>query len=756
MDVWSPKLHLAAWTVMHLLCVFSHEVTVRHSDLKPCKEDNRVCVTDDRDCGPRPPASIQNTLNMSCGYQHTHRSMTCEWSQESNSHTKSHVSLIFSREYRVLSCPAIFAPLSVLSVTARIKNYMTGTEIWSQPQTVSLHQAVKPSQPVLTVLGFTEDSVVVSWRSSGDGGCRLRYRVDSTDTWTQALDFVPAQEDQTLTYTIQDLLMSTIYRAAVACRSKSGIWSDWSSDVSARTLGRVPSRPPEVCYRVEKNDSSGSFLLHLIWKDLHLRDAGSHILGYQVSYEPVKRQPLQDRFIQNVTEVMAVLVVEEGDYSVTVTAFNMAGYGPAAHLRIDTQRQHTPLSVRNLWVSSFFPAVKGVLVQWENPPVSSSVPSVSQLGVQWHSETYPSTSHWNTVDNFTTSTVIQDVDPDESYLISVFPIYNQQCGSPRSLRASLQQGALMEAVQLKVMGVTKTTVTVMWVWQRTSGPMRVNRYEVTLRKDSEKQTLSLWPDQCQHTFLNLTPNTEYTLCLLADDVSRNLILVRTAFDEVPAVAAVTPLLLLAVTVFIISILSRTLYKSYFFPPISSPRGSTTGKWLMDPNHQQKTAGRNILDIKDFQVTDVLGEKSLITVSLTSQPSSEEDLHEDTSLLSISHLIIKLSALELDPEYISDAPVVTQHPLVSLQPYHSDYPVNFHHPNNQEANTALLCHTREAIGHFPQEEEKGGQVDLSEPSHQIHAALKCPFLDLIAKGHSVYHMTCEDDYLVNSFLEKTEV
>ena len=26
------------------------------------------------------------------------------------------------------------------------------------------------------------------------------------------------------------------------------------------------------------------------------------------------------------------------------------------------------------------------------------------------------------------------------------------------------------------------------------------------------------------------------------------------------------------------------YKSYFFPPIPSPRGSTTGQWLMDPNH----------------------------------------------------------------------------------------------------------------------------------------------------------------------------
>lgn len=37
------------------------------------------------------------TLNVSCCYQMSLRSLTCEWSQESNSHTESHVSLIFSR-----------------------------------------------------------------------------------------------------------------------------------------------------------------------------------------------------------------------------------------------------------------------------------------------------------------------------------------------------------------------------------------------------------------------------------------------------------------------------------------------------------------------------------------------------------------------------------------------------------------------------------------------------------------------------------
>ncbi|XP_042337776.1 uncharacterized protein LOC121938661 [Plectropomus leopardus] len=295
----------------------------------------------------------------------------------------------------------------------------------------------------------------------------------------------------------------------------------------------------------------------------------------------------------------------------------------------------------------------------------------------------------------------------------------------------------------------------MWAWQRNSGPSeRVNGYSVTLRKDSERQTLSLWPDQRQHTFLNLKPNTEYSLLLLADNVSRSFISVRTDFDEVPVVAAATPLLLLAVTVFIVSILSRTLYKSYFFPLISSPRGSTAGQWLMDPNHL-KTAEKTILDIKDFQVTDILGEKSLITVDPC---FSGEDLHEDAPPLSISLLTNRLSSLELDAEYISDAPVLTEHPLLSLPSCPDKYPVDRNHPNSREVDVALLHQTHEALSCFSQKKEESDEnADLSEPSHPRETALKYPFRDLMANGDRVYQMACEDDYLVNStFLGKTEV
>lgn len=41
---------------------------------------------------------------------------------------------------------------------------------------------------------------------------------------------------------------------------------------------------------------------------------------------------------------------------------------------------------------------------------------------------------------------------------------------------------------MKVTGVTKTTVTVSWVWQKKPRPVRVNGYQMRLRRGSEMES----------------------------------------------------------------------------------------------------------------------------------------------------------------------------------------------------------------------------------------------------------------------------
>ena len=65
--------------------------------------------------------------------------------------------------------------------------------------------SVKPSQPALTVVHSTVDSVVVSWTRISYGVCRLRYRVDNARTWSQ----VGVEDTQTLVYvTYEDIILN--------------------------------------------------------------------------------------------------------------------------------------------------------------------------------------------------------------------------------------------------------------------------------------------------------------------------------------------------------------------------------------------------------------------------------------------------------------------------------------------------------------------------------------------------------------------
>lgn len=70
--------------------------------------------------------------------------------------------------------------------------------------------------------------------------------------------------------------------------------------------------------------------------------------------------------------------------------------------------------------------------------------------------------------------------------------------------------ALMEVVNLSV-SVTKTSVTIMWEWQRKSEPVRVSRYEAVLRKDSDKQCM--WVNEPFNIKSHSTVKKKKKVCL---------------------------------------------------------------------------------------------------------------------------------------------------------------------------------------------------------------------------------------------------
>uniref|UniRef100_A0A3Q2D968 Interleukin-6 receptor subunit beta-like n=1 Tax=Cyprinodon variegatus TaxID=28743 RepID=A0A3Q2D968_CYPVA len=571
-------------------------------ELKLC-ESERMCVTNLKDCNGPPFFFLLSaeSLNMSCLYQISPdetRSVTCSWSDEPG----AEASLQLSRSGKIYSC--IFSPSSIFNVTTRIKSLRTGEVVWSQPQPLDLSKIAKYPPPAVTLIHQTDDSLVVSWKSDTDKGTyRLRYKSRDSSTWTEVSDQIPIKEVQN--YTIKNLLPFMVYKVSVAYHRGYGLWSDWSSEATGRTLDRVEMMPFFVLF--------------------------GRVLGYNVSINSVKQD-------QNGTEMMALPVEKEGNYSVAVQAFNTAGFGPAALLQINTQAQNPLLSVRNLSIYSRSPERKELQVQWTSP----SAPVCSHVAVQWHSEQNPSTTRSILVD-------CNNLDPDEFYQVSVFPAYQQQCGPPQSLEANLELGALMKPIDLKVVSVSKTSVTVMWEWQKAKAD-DVAEYKVMLRRDTDQQgpSVSLWPDLHQHIFSSLTPNTEYSLILSVDGDLRDITTVKTQFGEKFSLAT----------------------------------------------QIKKCAQKTFLDISDFKVKDFLGDSHLILVTPEERLSSSEDLREKTSLQSMGKLSVFTSTDKLDFTDVPgtdpttgqgfDIQPIKQQQLDSLQSVFTSKDANIWSPHREEA------------------------------------------------------------------------
>lgn len=109
----------------------------------------------------------------------------------------------------------------------------------------------------------------------------------------------------------------------------------------------------------------------------------------------------------------------------------------------------------------------------------------------------------------------------------------------------------------------------------------------------------------------------------------------------------------------------------------------------------------------------------------SQLSSEEDLQEDPSLLSLT---AKLSAFALDAEYVSTVSVIAE----------------YQHPDDIEDCRHLDFQTQEGNGTHLRKPEQGAQVDAPGVSRQRGTDANFDFCDFVAETSS--QVTCGSEYI----------
>ncbi|XP_076859632.1 interleukin-6 receptor subunit beta isoform X2 [Brachyhypopomus gauderio] len=648
---------------------------VTGNDLKLCKSQRNMCVTDTMDCGSVPVHRREMFLNTSCRYLVHKRSFVCKWIYLNDG--KIINSFIFSQTSAFIHCPSIFNPLAEFNVTIKSKNIITKTEMFSEIYAVSIENITQAPCPTITSVNATETSIHVGW-TSGEWHCtecRFHYRLCTTELWT-VVSVIPFEETfPEIFYTVRGLQPFSQYCFTVACRGTYGLWSEWSAEYQAMTLESAPTVAPHVSYYVESLDNSfGIQKLLLLWRPLERSEAQGVILGYEVTYTSAKQAFLKR--VINTTDLKATVVMTAGNYNITVKAYNSAGLSPPQRIRISTGFDKRLPAVKGLWASNDASSLR---VRWETEKTAMTV---TEFAIEWFPFSDVASKQWKRLNGSTFSTVLTGgISPLETYRISVYPLYDSLSGPPESVQASLKHGTLLDIVQLQLVNVTKTSVTVKWVWLEKAPSNSALQYRLMLRGEQETRSLVIFPHQWTHTFYRLQTNAKYSVYIYGETIFGNFSRANTEFttpflenDEI--IKAVVPVVFLITGAGIFLILSRTIFKESFFSNIANPGHSLIGHWLLNPLHERASI-IGVLNLEDFTLSSHLNEKCLIKIEHQLSDGEEFDDESFLSKMCPPHVCSEENSNSMETS--ETFPGLTEYVDVPLIPANSGYVDNCHMP-----------------------------------------------------------------------------
>ncbi|XP_026073054.1 uncharacterized protein LOC113052813 [Carassius auratus] len=212
-----------------------------------------------------------------------------------------------------------------------------------------------------------------------------------------------------------------------------------------------------------------------------------------------------------------IVPVRSEEYEVSVCAFNSVGCSAHRRITLDASRSHDVPAVKSLWVySDDF----SLWVSWEHEFTTANV---SEFAIEWSAMTDREHRRWERVPGSTFTVCLPGIEAKQTYIISVFPVYGSLCGPPASISADLQHGALLDLVRFRLLYVSSSSVAVQWTWQEAEPSVSVLQYRLVLNGPLETQTLTVFPNKEQHLFLQLHPNTRYSIHVQERNHSRELL-----------------------------------------------------------------------------------------------------------------------------------------------------------------------------------------------------------------------------------------
>lgn len=453
----------------------------------------------------------------------------------------------------------------------------------------------------------------------------IRYCKAGASAWTQ----VP--QDATNAYTesfrLQSLQPDTEYVVQMRCIQRHHVryWSDWSSNVTARTPEAAPKSEPDL-WRVFGDDETD---VKLIWKEPV--KANGKILGYNISIEENGIAP--QRLVVASKELQYHLKGKNA--FIKMTANNFAGDSPRTTLVISRPSlnpypgvAYVSCSVRDgqLWV------------EWLPPKESSR--HVHEYLVEWVS-VQDDKRDWQRVTG-NTSTVIKDnLEPFKRYNVSVYPIYRDRGSfhynwpgrSVGAVGAYLQEGPPLKGPAVDVTNTQKNSASLQWE----EIPISIQRgfltnYTIFYKKGDNEQSVVVDSSFRSYKLTGLESESQYVVHIMASNAEGSVngsdsSLYTKKYDdgeiEVIVVLVCLGFLFFIVFIMMFSIKNREVIKKHLWPQVPNPSHSTLATWSPDSPIRTDTPKEATLPDVSVVEVDVFDGKSLCEEDKTILPLKKD-------------------------------------------------------------------------------------------------------------------------------------
>lgn len=450
----------------------------------------------------------------------------------------------------------------------------------------------------------------------------IRYCQAGFSSWTQ----VP--QDDTKAYAesfrLQFLQPDTEYVVQMRCIEENNVshWSDWSSNVTARTPEAIPERGPDL-WRVFEDDDT---VVKLIWKEPV--KANGKILGYNLLIE-------ENGFAER-------LVVHSNEYQynlkgknafIKMTANNSAGVSPLTTLVIVKPSlnlypgvDYVSWSVRDgkLWVEWLPPKKSGrhvheYLVEWVSVPENDR--------------------NWQRVSGQTNTVLKGNLEPFIRYNISVYPIYRDRITynwpgrSIGAVGAYLQEGPPLEGPSVVVTNTQKNSVSLQW--EEIPIPSQqgfLTNYTIFYKTGDDEQFVVVDSSVLTYKLTGLESESQYVVHIMASNAegsvngSDSSLYTKKYEDgeiEVIVVLVCLGFLFFIVFIMMLSIKNREVIKKRLWPKVPDPHHSTLANWSPDCPTRTDTPKEAMQPDVSVVEVDVFDGKSLCEEDKTMLPLKKD-------------------------------------------------------------------------------------------------------------------------------------